>query len=122
MKTPKQITGSEGEQRAARYLTSKGYRIVEYNWKCSRAEIDIIAFDGDVLVFIEVKTRSYDTLGQPEDFVSSKKMNLISEAANLYMQKIQHQWEIRFDIVSIIKKPNDEWRIEHFEDAWFYSQ
>ena len=113
-------TGIRGEAIARSYLIEKGYHILEKNWRFSRAEIDIIAMDGQILVFVEVKTRSSDIFGKPEESVNSHKQHLLIDAANVYMDQINHEWEIRFDIVSIILK-GDNFSIEHFEDAFFPS-
>lgn len=111
--------GNRGEKVAKEFLSKKGYHILETNWRFSRAEVDLIAMDGAILVFIEVKTRSTAFFGAPELAVTKQKKMLLSDAANAYMQQIQHDWEIRFDIISIIL--NDKTTsIEHFEDAFFF--
>ena len=113
--------GALGEKTAENYLIRQNYRILERNWRYSRAEIDIIAIQDDILVFIEVKTRSSTYFGAPEDSVDSKKEALIMDAAQRYMEEIDHTWEIRFDIVSILlDKSLKVIKIEHFEDAFFY--
>jgi len=110
-------TGKKGEALAVDYLKEKGYQLLETNWRFSKAEIDIIMMDDEVLVFIEVKTRSYDYYGKPEESVTEKKQHLLADAAKVYMTKINHEWEIRFDVVAIVLgEPNG---IEHFEDAFF---
>lgn len=112
--------GILGETIAIEFLQrSKNYIILERNWRFSHAEIDIIAKDGDTLVFIEVKTRSNISFGRPEEFVSHKKMSLIQDAANEFMKTIQHEWAIRFDIVSIVLNSDGNYELEHFEDAWW---
>lgn len=111
-------TGTKGEEIAAAYLEGLGWEILERNWRFSRAEIDIIAKEGKVLVFAEVKTRSSDYFGKPEEFVSARKESLMTDAAGVYMEKIGHDWEIRFDIISVILK-GDQYRLEHFRDAFF---
>ncbi len=111
--------GKKGEETACSFLKEKGYSIIAQNWRYSRAEIDIIASHNDVLIFVEVKTRSYDYYGPPEDFVTDKKRKLMSTAASAYMQKYDHQWEIRFDIISILTNGNKAYKIQHFEDAFF---
>jgi len=111
-------TGKHGEQLAEEYLVSLGYKILDRNWRYSRSEIDLIAMDGNILVFIEVKTRSYDFFGTPETFVSDQKELLMHEAASVYMEKINHDWEIRFDIIAILLNKNGTHSLEHFEDAF----
>ena len=110
--------GNRGEMLAERCLVESGYQILERNWRFSRAEVDLIAKDEDILVFVEVKTRSSDIFGKPEESVSPKKEALIKDAAAVYMEQIDHQWEIRFDIISILIK-EDGHSIEHFQDAFF---
>jgi len=117
--TKQRQVGSHGEALAAQYLDEKGYRIVERNWRFSRAEIDIIAFDGDLLVFVEVKTRSYDYFGPPEAFVDKKKESLMADAAYQFIDLVNHQGEVRFDIVSILLNDPAAPVIEHFVDAFF---
>lgn len=109
-----------GEKIAQDFLiTNKNYSILETNWRFSRAEIDIIAKDSDTLVFVEVKTRSTDFFGKPEEFINSYKVSLIQDAANEYMKKINYQWAIRFDIISILMNKDGTHQLEHFEDAWW---
>lgn len=119
LKTNKQQIGSLGESLAQKYLKSKGYTILECNWRWRKAEIDIIAKIKDILVFVEVKTRSYNLYGPPETAVTQKKEQLLADAASVYMEEINHTWEIRFDIISItLDNPHDP-EIIHFEDAFF---
>lgn len=114
----KKDIGLYGEKLAKRHLTAQNYRLLESNWRYRRAEIDIIAMDGDILVFVEVKTRSTAIFGQPESFVSARKQKLYFDAASVYMESIGHDWEIRFDIISVvIAHPKDT--ITHFKDAFF---
>lgn len=113
-------TGRTGEKIAEEYLREKGYEILETNWRFSKAEIDIIARDKDeMLVFIEVKTRSYDYFGAPEAFVTPKKESLLFDAANRYMEMINHDWEIRFDVIGIILKDIGNYQLKHTEDAFY---
>jgi len=114
-----QEIGQKGEDFAVAHLIDKGYLIAERNWRFSRAEIDIIAKKDEVLIFIEVKTRSYDYFGKPEESISHFKERLITEAANAYMRKVNHEWEIRFDIISILLDKSGKMKLEHFEDAFF---
>ena len=112
-------TGTTGEDLATTYLITNGYRILDRNWRYSRAEVDIISKIDEILVFVEVKTRSYTWYGQPEEFVSPKQANLIARVANVYMERIGHEWEIRFDIISVVLHPDGSHRIKHIKDAFF---
>ncbi len=109
--------GEEGELLAAEYLKNKGYSIREMNYRFSHAEIDIIAQNEKLLVFVEVKMRSGIAFGMPEDFVDDKKAEMISLAAGHYLESIDWPHDIRFDIISILKKNKTE--ILHIEDAFY---
>ena len=111
--------GVQGENKANDYLLEKGYKILERNWRSGKAEIDIIAKERDILIFIEVKTRTNTIFGEPEDFVDSKKIKFLTSAAGDYMREINYEWEVRFDIISIIIKSSKTTRIKHIEDAFF---
>ncbi len=111
--------GKKGEDLAVKFLKDKGYDILETNWRFRKAEIDIIANDGKILVFVEVKTRSSDYFGAPASFVSARKKKLLQDAATAYMRKVNHTWEIRFDIIGILVPKTKVIEINHFEDAFF---
>ena len=116
-KFPKKELGRKGEQLAENHLLNKGWKILERNYKCSYAEIDLIAMDAEVLVFVEVKTRSSDFFGPPEAFVSPQQEATLFEAAMLYMDRIDHEWEIRFDIIGILFK-GSSYQLKHIKDAF----
>jgi len=111
--------GKKGEEIAINHLIDKGYTILETNWRYKRAEVDIIAKEGQTLVFVEVKTRSTEIWGQPALAVTPKKERLLVDASGVYMEQINHDWEVRFDIISIVII-NDQYKeIKHFKDAFF---
>ena len=112
------ITGKDGEAIARKYLDEHGYLILDTNWHLGHLEADIIAFKDERIVFIEVKTRSSEDFGEPEDFVDWKKRRAYVRLANAYvMQKDLHN-EARFDIISIIMdKPSPH--VNHIVDAFF---
>lgn len=95
--------GKEGEEIAVQYLIEKGYEILDRNWRYHKAEIDIIAQNQDHLIIVEVKTRSSVALGNPENFVDKKKINLLTQAADIYVNQQDIDKNIRFDIISIHK-------------------
>jgi putative endonuclease len=110
--------GRRGEDLAHRYLRSKGYVIVARNYRLSSgdAEADIIAWDGDTLVFVEVKSRGSADFGPPERAIGEEKHRHLLRIARQYTRKSDTPWErIRFDIVSVVltKPPT----IELFRDA-----
>ena len=112
--------GKLGEVLAQNFLLKNAYTILETNWQFGHAEIDIIAQKNDILSVIEVKTRSSDHYGKPEMFVNKKKIKLLINAINHYVETNNLDVEIQFDIISIIKNQYTE-SIEHIEDAfmWF---
>ena len=98
----KRRIGTEKEQLAGAYLVKKGYEIIEYNYRCRQGEIDIVAKDGEYLVFCEVKYRSTTKSGAPSEAVDYKKQRTISRCALFYIT--QKHWEYlpcRFDVISV---------------------
>jgi putative endonuclease len=110
------ITGREGEEMAARYLAAKGFTILETNWRFRKLEADIIARSRELLVVVEVKTRSSRFFGDPESFVTRKKQQNLIRAAHEYIQRKELNLEVRFDIVSVML--DDESDVKHIEDAF----
>lgn len=104
-RTPKsrRAIGDAGEEIAASYLSSCGYVIVEKNFVYQHGEIDLIAKEGNILVFIEVKTRHNTGFGEPEESVTEKKQSLLRRTAEGYVQQNGlTDVECRFDVVSIV--------------------
>lgn len=109
-------TGSYYEKLAGEYLMQNGYEILEYNYRCKTGEIDIIARDGEYLVFCEVKYRADDRKGHPSEAVDLAKQRVISKCALYYMMvNAIEDMPCRFDVVSIEK---DE--ITLYRDAFDY--
>ncbi|MCF6349836.1 MAG: YraN family protein [Flavobacteriaceae bacterium] len=111
--------GITGENLAIDYLLKKGYKIIEKNYRFQKAEVDIIIQKENVLVCIEVKTRSSDYFGDPQDFIDDKKIKLLVKVMNYYVVSKNLDVEVRFDIIAIIKN-NIKTEIEHIEDAFLY--
>ena len=112
-------TGATGEELAVQYLERKGYRILERNWRWRRCEIDIIALKKELLVIVEVKSRTNTSFGMPESFVTLAQWNNIAAAAGTYMAANGFDWEVRFDIVAITLTETYGCRIDHFRDVFF---
>lgn len=108
--------GNYGEQLATTYLLNHGYTIIVLNWRFKYWEVDIIAKDDDILVFVEVKSRSKDNYGQPEDFVDLKKQRNLIQAADAYLELTAYEGEIRFDIVSVYLENS---KLELIKDAFW---
>ena len=109
--------GKEGEDIAAAFLKKKGFRIIEKNYRTAFGEIDIIAQDRGVIVFVEVKTRSDITFGYPFEAVNPKKREKISKVALCFMKRQKKEFPSRFDVMSITRD-RGETRIEHIQDAF----
>lgn len=112
-------TGQSGEQAAYQHIERLGYKILAKNWRYKHLEVDIIAMDGPVLLFIEVKTRRSSLYGSPHEAVSYHKQQKLDRAANLYISYIKHQGDIRFDIVSILINASNQYQIEYIKDAFW---
>jgi putative endonuclease len=111
--------GRYGELLAKAYLEQQGYLILETNWIYGRAEIDLIAYYEEKLIFVEVKTRRATDYGEPEDFVDWKKEKQLEFASSVYIERKKHQGEIRFDIVAIVFENKELYKINHIEDAFW---
>jgi len=111
--------GAWGEDQAVALLEQSGLIILARNWRYKRAEIDIVAREDKILVFVEVKTRAYSVFGPPEAQIGKQKRRLLIDAAMAYMRSVGHEWEIRFDIVSVLGEPGNPLEIRHFRDAFF---
>jgi len=113
-----QILGKEGEKIAEQYLKKKGYKVVARNYRCPVGEIDLIALDRRVIVFVEVKTRTGHGFGTPLEAVEFRKQRKMIQAAQYFLsaKKLQ-QREARFDVVGI-SWPRREPVVEHIENAF----
>ena len=111
------IVGVKGEELAKKHLMEKGYQILETNWRYKRKEIDIIAQIDDIVAIVEVKTRSTDYYGNPEEFVNPQKQRYLIEAADEFIQNLDLELEVRYDIISVILK-GEKTKLEHIKDAF----
>lgn len=93
--------GKYGEDLVARHLTSRGFRIIERNWRCPFGEIDLVALERDEVVFIEVKTRRGDGFGQPEDAVTWEKRAKLRRCAYAYLGTRDVHLPFRIDIYAV---------------------
>lgn len=109
--------GREGENFACEYLKENGYKVLERNWRYGNDEIDIIALIENTLVIVEVKTRRSDNYGAPQVFVNNLKQKFMIRAASAYLQKTPHDYEVRFDVIALIKS-KDGFELEHIDDAF----
>jgi len=116
--TKNKDTGNNGEEIAVQYLMNKGFEIISRNWQYLHRELDIVAQKGNILVIVEVKTRSAASLISPIEAVTPRKQKLIISAAGTFIEKHNLDLEVRFDIVSVVYY-NNSFQIEHIEDAFY---
>ncbi len=107
----RKTTGARGEAVAVDYLRRKGYTILQANWRCRRGEIDIVAQDGPMLVFVEVRTRRSTRLGSPEESVTASKQQRLVDLAHTYLLFLEtagRPWSgpWRIDVVAIAVNPS----------------
>ena len=103
--------GNIGEDYAVKVLKKSKYKILERNFTIRGGEIDIIAKDGEYLVFVEVKMRKTTDFGRPSEFVGLKKQEHLRKAALLYMKKIEYDGLCRFDVVEIVGEINEKGKL-----------
>ncbi|MDR3599229.1 MAG: YraN family protein [Desulfosporosinus sp.] len=110
----KQSLGKAGEELAARLVTESGLRIIMQNYRCPKGEMDIIAYDGEVLVFIEVRTRRSSYRGWGEESITRQKARRLQAIAAYYvLQQGCRSWpSLRFDVIGI------RWIRENPEIIW----
>ncbi len=111
--------GFKGEAIAKEFLEKNGYEILDENWIHGKAEVDLIAYLNRQIIFVEVKTRTSAPYGMPEDFVSDAKQRQMELAASEYIELMNHQGEIRFDIISILFDKHNKYNLKHIEDAFW---
>ena len=110
----KKFLGKFGEEKAGEYLKNKGYKILKTNYKTHVGEIDLIVKDGEVIVFVEVKTRSGQEFGSPSEAVTLKKQQKYYKVAEEYLIKEKKTDSVcRFDVVEI-----ENGQINHILDAF----
>ncbi len=111
-------TGRQGEDAAHRYLRKKGYQIVARNWRrrSGAGEVDLIAWDGDELVFVEVKARRSAAYGPPDRAIGADKQDALIWSAREYTRRAWIDWaQVRFDVVTVLLGPKPE--LTHYERA-----
>jgi putative endonuclease len=113
--------GRKGESLAKAHLESAGYKILNENWRHGRAEIDLVATKDGLIIFAEVKTRTGNFFGEPEDFVDARKQKMLFKAADEYIYLLNHQGEVRFDIISVLFDKQKNYTLKHIEDAFWPS-
>ena len=110
----KDVLGKEGEQAAVSYLESRGFRILDRNWRCANGEIDIVAADRRTFVVCEVKTRSGTRYGTPLEAVGQRKRKRLRKLAALWLSAHGVRFDqIRIDVLGLLRDGDDGFTIEH---------
>ena len=112
--------GQWGEDQAADFLVKKGYTIIERDWQSGHRDIDIIATDGNEMVFVEVKTRRNRLFTDPEEAVDYRKRQHLRQAINHYIKYRHVNCEVRFDIITIVGTIGQTPEIDHIIDVPIY--
>ncbi|MBN3032539.1 MAG: YraN family protein [Candidatus Saganbacteria bacterium] len=111
--------GREGEAAAEVYLQQRGYRIIERNYRSQQGEVDLIAREGEFLVFVEVKNYSFRSYGAPAGAVRKNKRQSIIHAAQTYLYKNKiNGTHCRFDVVTLYRRPDGSRAIELYKNAF----
>lgn len=111
--------GARGEEAAVRFLANRGYEILDRNWTCAADEADIVARDANVIVFVEVKTRSDASMGFPAEAVTAKKRQRYERIACLYLERHAFtEMLVRFDVISLVAIAPDRALVRHHINAW----
>jgi putative endonuclease len=114
----KKDKGKIGEDIAVKFLSRKGYKILKRNYRYGHGEIDIIAMDKDVLIFVEVRVKLSDKFGSPEDSVTIKKREQLKKIASAFIQMNEVNFsECRFDVIGITFK-DGKFNINHIVNAF----
>lgn len=111
--------GAYGERVAVAHLIEQGMVVLDRNWRCRDGEVDIIAREGDTLVFLEVKTRRSDAFGAPVEAVVPGKTRRLRKVAMQWLARSGlHPRHIRFDVLSVLPQPTGSAHVEHLRDAF----
>jgi putative endonuclease len=110
--------GADGERAAERHLKGLGYKVLDKNWRCQWGELDLVCARGDLIVFVEVKTRTGDGLTTPADGLTSDKRKRVASAARAYLSA-KHFWQrpCRFDLILVVREDN-RMEVEHVPNAF----
>lgn len=116
--TQAQSIGKRGEQAAAAYLEKKGFHVLEQNYHSPYGEVDIIAEDGQYIIFVEVKTRKPGTMVEGVEAVDDAKQKKLVKTAQLYLQEYPSDFQPRFDVIQVTPTGENRCRIEQFPGAF----
>ena len=120
---PADDLGARGERLAADFLRRRGMAVVAANWRCVAGEVDLVCRDGEVLVFVEVKSRAHEGSATPEDQVGPRKQRQVARAALVYLKRFgDRPPPCRFDVIAVVWPPGETPTVRHhvgaFESPW----
>ncbi len=113
-----QDIGNKGEAFVAEYLKQKGFIISARNYRCKFGEIDVIAENDDLILFVEVKTRASGSRIRPYEYVTPEKQRKLSVTANIYLQHNGYGLKPRFDVAEVFTAPDGKMTLNYFENAF----
>jgi putative endonuclease len=110
--------GARGERIAAAYLSDLGFRVLDRNWRCREGELDLVARDGDTLVFCEVKTRRGTGFGHPVEAVTATKQRRLRRLALRWLDAHdEHARDLRFDVIGVLVRSGRPAVVTHLRGA-----
>ncbi len=113
--------GRLGEDRAAEFLGSRSFTVLDRNYRFMRAEVDIVAATEREIVFVEVKTRSSTAFGEPEEHIDSAKKKQLFKVAEAWLHERRMEGSpVRFDVISILRPGRPDEKINHIEGAFWH--
>ena len=112
------LFGREAEKRALDYLTANDYILLRKNYRFRKAEVDLLMQKDDLLICVEVKARSTNFFGAPEQFITSKKIRLLVGAVDHFIAERQLDLEVRFDIIAFTVK-GSQWELKHIKQTFY---
>lgn len=113
-----QKTGSKGERVAGEMLEQKGYQVLSHNYRSKWGEVDIVAKIGEVVVFVEVKTKTGQEYGEPWEMIDQRKLNKIENMGHLWCEEFGWKGLCRIDVVGVwMEESGDVTRVEHWENV-----
>ena len=117
----RQALGRAGERKAAKWLTRQGLRLIARNWRCDLGELDLIARDGDTVVFVEVRTAGTETpfAGSPEATVGPEKQRRLKRLAHAWLARSTWRPDaVRFDVIAVHRRRWLRWDVRHYPGAF----
>ncbi len=115
---PQQDLARKGEDLACRYLEGQGHVVLSRNWTCRDGELDVVAVDGSRLVVCEVKTRTAQAWGRPDEAVDERKLSRLRRTALRWLGAHNVGWcHVRVDLISVLWPPGGEPQVQHLRGA-----